>query len=476
MRLTRFITLICIAICLILKASGQTFIGNYFGANTINQVNDNPAFALTQDRAQINLFSAAVSAGGNYLLFKGHAYSFLTDGLIEPGTDYIKNPATASRQMYLNMEILGPSAAFVIKKRYSFAITTAMRYFVNSKNLDNNVFMSLGAGATPDSAANNHYNINNYSFTTNIFKELNISYADFVHNAEDYSLVAGGTLKILQGVGAAGLNIPQASYTTSNDDGKAYNLNARASVAFTPYANKFALFNSPLNATQATANNFSAGLNLGLVYYIHINNSFTNKQNYQARFGLSITDIGSINYTASSTSGQYAANGQTINYRALQNNPQQTFGNQVFNNFLMDSVAKPTGNIASFKVHLPTALRFNADVNVIQERFYLNVNGVVNLINPSSDKFANYYITTFTITPRYLFDTYDEIGLAVPFSYNVINQGGMGLVAFAGPFFVGSGSFFNMFVTNTFKSVNLYTGLSLRIKPKKPKEKDYMMM
>ena len=463
-------------IAVVNPAQAQTFIGNYNGDNTINLIGDNPAFAQTDDRGQVNLVSLGANGGGNYLLFNRSAFGFLTDGIISPGTDYVKNPNAASRQMWMNMELQGPGGSITYKKRYAFAFTTGVRYLVNSKNLDNNVFTHLGANSAAAYPAGDTFNINNFSLTSQLFKEYNFSFAGIVYETESQHLSVGITAKILAGAGAMAIGIPQASFTTTDNDGIAYNATGKVNFAFTPYANHYALTNSPLNALHNATNNMGLGFSAGAVYYVHINNTFNKSKNYQARLALSITDIGSINYTASSTSGTYTVSNQQIGYRAITNDPQETFGNRVFNEYLIDTIAKAQSSMSKFKVSLPTALHLNADVNITREIFYLNANILLNLVNPSASKFANYYTSTITLTPRYYITPEKDIAFGMPFTYNTLKQGSLGGVAFVGSFFVGSRSLFNMFINNTFNNIDFYAGLSMRIQQKRQREKDYMMM
>lgn len=476
MRRFRFYILWCVAVFSGFISRGQSFMGNYNGDNTIGVIANSPGLAVTDDRGQVSIGALGVNGGGNYLLFNRSAFGFLTTGLETPGTDYVKNPEGATKTLWLNMELQGPGVSVKILKRHVLSLTTGVRYLVNSSNLGNDVFMQLGSTGVRDTLAHDTFNIHNYFFTSQIFKEYNLSYSTYLRDNENYMLAAGVTVKLLVGMGAVGVGVPQAGFATNNGDGIAYGLTGTAHINFTPYANRYALFNSPLNAIKNSMNNLGLGFSVGGVYYIHVNNSFSRKKAYQARFALSVSDIGKINYSASSTSGNYMVSGQNVNYRAITNNPAESFGNRIFNEYLLNTVAQATSSSSKFSVHLPTALRFNADINMSEERFYVNADAIVNLIKPSADKFTNYYITTFCVTPRYYITPEKDIAFGMPFTYNVMGQGTLGAVAYVGPFFIGSRSFFNMFIDNMFNNIDIYTGLNFRIKPKHEKEKDYMMM
>ena len=109
----------------------------------------------------------------------------------------------------------------------------------------------------------------------------------------------------------------------------------------------------------------------------------------------------------------------------------------------------------------------------MENRFFVNTNLLLNLVTPSADKYANHYVSTLTITPRYMIRS---IGLAMPFSFNAIKQGYVGAVLFVGPFYVGSGSLYEMAGSNNIYNASFYSGLTLRIKPKRKSMKDIMMM
>ncbi len=464
---------------LLLASAGvraQGLMGCYSTYNNVNLIGENPAYAVTDDRAQINVLGFEALAGSNALLFNRSVLGFLATGNAVPGTDYVKDPTMGDRSMRLNMNIIGPGASFRVLKKYTFAITSDLKYQVNVSHLDNYVFMALGANGVTYPAAGSTYNLNNFSMVAQMYKEVNFSYgANFMEN-EDMTMAGGISLKCLIGIGAFAAGIPHASFTANGMDGMAYHVNGNINVAFTPYANKFALSNSPLNAGQNSSNDLGIGADVGVVYYLHINNTMHRKKEYQLRLAASVSDIGSINYSASTTTGSYSITNKTIDYHSIQNNPQETFGSRIFNEYLTDTVARSTSSGSKFKVGLPTAFHLNADVNVTQEMFYINGNLLLNLRTPSAGKYASYYVTTFTLTPRFIFNKETEFAVGMPFSYNVLGQGTCGAVLFYAPFYIGSGTLFNFLADTNIKNINLYGGFTFRIKPKHQRVKDMMMM
>ena len=455
------------------NASAQAFLGLYGTDNNITQVRENPAFAVHEDRAQINFSGFGAEVGGNSVLFKRSIFSFIFTGKAALGKDYVKNNNDQpNKTFWANMEYMGPGASFRVKKRYFFSVNTGMRYLVNSNNLDKSVYNLLGVNAPKSPNLVDSYSINNYSLTGQVFSELDLTYAGFIYESEEYKLVGGATVKLLHGISAAGLGIPSASFKTYNNDGLAHNVIGTANLAFTPNANKWALTNSPLRALNVSANNFGAGADLGLVYYMNPNETMMPKKGYVNRFAVSVTDIGSISYTSSTTTGSYAVRDTNINYRGIQNTENVTFGNRIFNDYLADTIAVPTGSSKKFKVGLPTALHLNGDFK-IEPRFFVNGNILINLRKPSADYYSNHYITTITVTPRYVIRNF---GVSMPFSFNVQMQGYLGAIVFVGPAYFGSASLFQIAASNSINNANFFLGANLRIKPKRQKEKDMMMM
>jgi hypothetical protein len=458
-----------------LLVNGQSFVGFYSADNTINLVPENPAFAMTKDRAEINVFGAGILAGGNMIQFKHDSYAFLTNGTLLPDRDYIKNPKADNRSMWLNFQMYGPGASFKIKKRYTVAITTGLRYLVNTDNLDNKVFNHLGVKAPADTVMNDNYNLRNYYYVAQLFREINLSYARYVYAGDGYIVVAGATLKLLQGDGAFAVGMPQMSFNSRNND-SAYNATGNINFEYTPFANRWALTNSPLNAVSNSSGNLGLGFDIGAVLTINYNPNPIEPRlsSYQARIAMSVTDIGGITYTAGSVAGSYLINNRNIDLKNIQNNSQTSFGNQLFGTYLSEGILKSSGNRGSFNVGLPTAFRFNADLNIIPDRFLVNTNILLNLRSPAADNFSNHYISAVTITPRYMYK--QSFGWAMPITYNVANQGSLGAVAMVGSWYVGCSSFFNTLISNSFNTLSLYTGLAVRIKPRRVKEKDMMMM
>lgn len=459
--------------CAIYTGHAQTFLGLYGTENCVTQIRDNPAFAVHEDRAQINFLTVGGEIGSNALFFKKGIYNSFFTGIANMDKDYYRSYDKHNKAAWSNMEVIGPGASVLLKKKYFFAIGTGIRYMMNMDNLENGVFRILGAnGYRTDTVSPDSFRIKNFAISAQVFSELNLTYAGYMYQSEDRALIGGATIKILNGVGAAGLGIGEGFFKTNNNDGVARNVSGDVNIAYTPFANRWAITNSPMHALRAEANNMGVGADVGFVYYMNPNETMFRKVGYTNRLAISVTDIGSINYTAGAMSGKYQVNNKTIDYRNMQNDPAASFGTRIFDQYVADSQSVATSEYKKVKFGLPTALHINGDFKV-QHNMYVNGNILINLRAPDAYKMSTHYITTFTVTPRYMGKRY---GVAMPFSFNVQRQGYLGLIGYAGPFYIGAGSLFQMTVSNSINNLNAFAGASLRIKQKKQKEKDYMMM
>ncbi len=464
------LSLICL--CIYFTSTAQTFLGLNGDVNCVTQIRDNPAFAVHEDRAQINFLTVGGEIGGNALMFKKKIYNSFTTGQATMDKDYYRSYDRHSKTMWANMEVIGPGASFLVKKKYFIAVTTGMRYLMNLDNLDDNVFRMMGVNAARDTNLVDSFKVKNFAATSQIFSELNLTYAGFIFQSEDHTLVAGASLKILNGIGAAGLGVGNASFKTYNNDGLAHNATGDVNIAMTPYANKWAITNNPFKALSNPANNMSVGADFGLVYYMNPNETLFRRKGYISRLAISITDIGHNSYTASSVSGKYAVDNKNVDFKNIQNNSDISFGTRIFNDYLVDTIAKPTSSAKKVKFGLPTALHLNGDFK-IEERFWVNANVLINLRKVDANELSNHYISTVTVTPRYI---WGKFAVSVPFSFNIQKQGYLGVILFAGPVYIGSGSLFQMTASNSINNLNLFLGSSLRIKAKRQKERDAMMM
>lgn len=428
----------------------QSFLGAQQHDNLITSVYFNPAFAATDDALQINVFGASGYAGSN-------AYSYHAGGFSNGGNDFIKNISNGKKGLWGNIDILGPGASFLVKKKYSFAITTRTRTLANVDNLNNGVFRLFGN----DVADTIQYRLNDLSVVTQLVSEVNLAYAGYLYTAEGHSLKGGVDVKFLIGSGAAAVGVPDMSFYIPGGN-EVSNVNGHLNVDYTPYANQWLSHGNLFSYLGNRTNNFGLGMDMGLVYeYSQGYGMELPKDGYLVRVAASITDIGSINYTASTTSGSYNVKADTFSVGSVDKNPDATYGYNI-QKHINDSTFRQTGSDNKFRVGLPTALHLNADIALFSF-FYLNTDALINLRKPSADKYASHYVSTFCVTPRF---EWKHLGLGIPFYTNAYKQGGFGCIIYLGPLYIGSHSIVALTPSNV-DNMDFFAGLALRIKNKK---------
>ncbi|MGN6568184.1 MAG: hypothetical protein ACTHJ0_09540 [Flavipsychrobacter sp.] len=434
---------------------GQSFVGLVHD-NDAGGMFKNPAYVVNDDNYQIHAAALSFLVGNS---------GYTVNGNISDNSNLIKNNSRVTKAFWLNMDLQGPAVTFRVKKRFSFGVSTRLRYLMNADNVSDEVFNQIDK-TKGDTA--HKYVINNFSFNSQMFSELNLTYGGYFISDGDNTLTGGVSAKVLMGFGAAGIGIPHATFNDlgNNTIGA---VNGTANIAFTPYANQWLSSFTLGNALQNGINNTGFGLDAGIVYvHTPIDENTGKRDGYDFRAAISITDVGSINYIASSTTGSYSAKINAIQLDTIDKSASTTYGQMLYK-YGKDSLIKQTGSKSKFRVGLPTALHINADMKVYNSATvngWVNFNMLINLRAPSADKYASHYITTFTVTPRAL---WKEYGLSIPFSFNSYKQGTFGLILYAGPFYIGSSTVGNL-LFNNISSMDAFAGLSIRIRSREEKD------
>jgi hypothetical protein len=434
----------------------QSFQGLEHDNNTITQVFSNPAFAANDDAYQVNVLGFSFLGDNNAFSYDKAAFSSYDN----------KIPGTFTRYVWVNADVLGPAVSFKIKKKYSFAVTTRARFLFNVDNFSGDLFRSINAKNVDTSYL---YKITNMSVTTQVFSEINFIYSGYLYQSEDFNVQGGVAVKYLKGIGAAGFGATSGHFKLDENNNTHDFTGSAVNIAFTPYTNTWLSSGQPAQSLNNYIGNTGLGLDLGFVYnYTPTPGVHTNHEGYTYRLAMSITDIGSVNYSASSTTGSYVGLSDTFDYNKVNKDPNRTYG-QIINQYVVDSVIRQVASKKTFKMGLPTALHIDADAKLSSSKHYssfLNINLLINLRKPSASNFVTHYTTTGTISPRFLWKGY---GFGVPFTFNTRKQGFLGLVLYAGPFYIGTSTFANYAITGSLNSVDVFLGLSFRIPGKKAK-------
>ncbi|HVW62605.1 MAG TPA: DUF5723 family protein, partial [Puia sp.] len=431
-------------------AHAQSFIGygydNYSGVNSIIL---NPGMlAGSKYKVNVNIISVSGFAGNNaYELDRKNLFKLKFKDLSE-GNGYYKATNKDYKYMYLNTDILGPSAMFNIDKKDAVGIITRVRSVGNIFNLSDPLFRLMG---TADPSYFNTDIINrSLQVKSMSFAEVGLSFGRILMQNSHMILKAGITGKYISGIAYGSLSTGQM---TVNLDPANMIAKMQAEVNARYSSNMDDLGNGASIKDALTKHNGNGwGADIGLVYEWRPD-PFT----YKLRLGLSLTDIGAVNFTNSPNGKEYTLTADGHNAQELQMQDGETF-NEYFTRLQTAGLVTSKGGVEKINAKLPTALHLNADYN-IYKRIYVNADVLFNTVANTNQVTPN-YITTFTVTPRLekkWFSIYS------PVSYNVQGQLAWGAGARLGPLFVGSGSVLSSLFKNRIQHADVHIGITVPI-------------
>ncbi|WP_396601603.1 DUF5723 family protein [Algibacter sp. R77976] len=443
----------------------QSYIGflsdNYSG---VHGVISNPA-NITDSRfkTDINLGGASLFGSNDYfginiLDATKDGYSFDIESKKHPKDN---NYAAT------NTDVLGPSFMFNLSKNSSIAIFSRARAFVNANGVSGASIESLD----DDTTDNYSFNEEDMHVLGHSWAEFGVTYARTLLNKNKHFIKGGVSLKYLQGLGSVfglgrDVSIEYDADGTDLGGGETTgSINSTGHLTFARYAdfdNDDYDYKTPDNAT-------GFGVDLGFVYELrpkHANYkpndstsySFKDKNKYKLKIGVSVTDIGFIEYKDGIKEAYDIFN---TNVNENQFEAAEDFSEALNTFYTLTNAA--TG----YKIDLPTALHVNVDWS-LNEKFYLNLNTDFSLM--SKDRItANRVSNMVSFTPRYESKWFS---FYMPLSVVENNGFRMGAGLRAGPLYVGSGSVISAFSSNNSRQADAYAGLKIPIYQNAPKDRD----
>ncbi|KUJ59710.1 flagellar motor protein MotB [Flavobacteriaceae bacterium CRH] len=446
-----------------ISASAQSYMGyfqdNYAG---VQSVLFNPAsIADSRFKTDINLFSISGSVQND--LYGVNLFDVYKDGY-DFDTQSKVTPSSANNGQ-MNYDIMGPSFMFNIAPKHTIAVFTRARSITNITKINGSLVDQVKDGL--DESPSFNFSAGNPNAVSHAWGEFGISYAAVLYQKNQHFLKGGLTAKYLQG-GANG-------YVQGKNINVAFIENTGNPLAGTLISNG----EISIGGSQDWENNedydFDSsarglGLDFGLVYEWRpdydkydlskakpADNNFRDLNKYKVRFGLSVTDIGSINYKKSKI--------DTYNVSGIVNQQMIEDADNLYD-FLNQHYTK-TSTSKGVKANLPTALHADVDWNMYR-KFYLNVNGDINMA-PTDKLNGSTIANRVTLAPRYesrWFSFY------VPVTYMEYSGMQVGSGLRVGTFFVGSGSILSNVISKESKAADFYLGLKIPVYEKKFKDRD----
>ncbi len=453
-----------------LSVKAQSYIGylsdNYSGVHGLIA---NPANIVdSRFKTDVNLVGVSTFFSNDYYGLKlgdvvTSDFDFDTDG---------KKYPKENNNFFGNADVMGPSFMFNINRTSSLAVFTRGRVSYNVNKINGTTFENI----SNEFDENEDFIVDedDLYLTANAWAEVGITYAKVFMNKEQHFLKAGVSLKYLQGMGNAyangeNVNINYDADGTDLGGGETTgSITSQGTVNYGHSDNINDDFDDFEFEIVDGATGF--GADLGVVYEWRPNYaSYTSKDSegnpyapkylnkYKLKLGLSLTDLGSIQYK----------NGTENAYDITGTVTEDDFDNQDGIEDILSTLYSQTGTGKAAKSALPTALHLNVDYN-LHKKFYLNLNTDFSLSSNSKAN-ANRVPTVASITPRFeskWFSFYMPVSL-------IQGSGAQWGAGFrAGPLYLGSGSVLSLLMSDNSKAADVYAGLKIPVYQGKPKDKD----
>nr|MBP6758389.1 OmpA family protein [Flavobacterium sp.] len=319
-----------------------------------------------------------------------------------------------------------------------------------------------------DDASDFNLVVGNPKMTGHAWGEVGASYAAVLWQNKQHFLKGGITAKYLLG--------GYTSYASGTNITSEFNQNNNPLLSTLKTTGTLAIGSSQDIITgnedfKFDSNSKGYGADLGFVYEWRpdydsydlskakaADNNYKDLNKYKLRFGLSVTDLGSIKYT-NLKEDVYNING-TVTQKDIEDANDLGV-------FLKDKYGTPITTYKSVKVGLPTVIRFDADWNVYK-KFYLNANGSLGLVDKSAYN-KTYSQNVWMLTPRYETKWFT---FSLPVNYMEYSGMQLGTSLRVGPLFVGSSSVITNLISKESKAADFYLGLKIPVYQKKFKDTD----
>ena len=438
-------------------ANAQSYLGytpdNYAGVQSVLY---NPAsIADSRFKADINLFSLSSSVAND--LYGVKIFDVFKDGY-DFDLEAKKSFSNANNAVF-NTDIMGPSFMFNIAPKHSLAVYTRARAFVNVLDVNGQVINDI---TKDNSSSFPEAQVGSFNGVGNSWGELGLSYAAVLYQKGQHFLKGGITAKYLQGV--ANYHFKGADITMEfNEDMIQPENSTYVTTGEVIYGSSQDFENNEDLEIDSKSRGF--GVDLGLVYEWRPEysadradiNDLKEVNKYKLRFGISVTDLGSMKYEKG------IRNLYDLDYTFTEDDLDNADG--IYDLYPDENRTILTGTVKS---HLPTAIHADVDWN-IHRKFYLNANadfGVVSKTKLNQNSIAN----RVSLTPRFESKWFSAY---VPISYmDYSKQAQVGVGLRTGVFFIGSGSIISNAISKSSRAADIHLGMKIPIYQKKAKDKD----
>ncbi len=460
MKKTVFI-LLCSFVFLRLQAQQNLGIRNSNYAGIQGALLNPSSIADSKLKWDVNILSGDVVFDNTFLYAPKHlvplfGFKRVIKGAIDENLFGTRFDPTNPDKLYhvtFSTEILGPSFFVKVAKRHEVGFTMAVRAYANIDNisgaLGQNAFdYFLNKGLWNTNLQDNSVKVNAMSWL-----QYGFHYATVLHSDAHSEWKIGASLNYLRGITADYAKNVHLNYKIGDTTNIAF-FNTSVDYGRTDY-NDF----KKADLFHGLDHGHGFGADIGLTYVR------LKEDKYVYRIGLSLIDLGSVNYTKNSAAYHLeadSANFANWHQSKFSSNTQldQTLSAIFYNG---DSTRSLTAD--HFKMGLPAAISVQADWNVYQN-FFANATIVKGFGHGGGQGVRRPDV--YSITPRYETEKY-EISLPVSMIYYGHFRPRLGLAGRYKYFFIGGDAPGSLLKLHDLEGVDFYAGVHFYIAEKSTK-------
>ncbi len=479
--------LFTIVIIFSLKITAQDFTGfnqsNYAG---ITGVYAQPA-SIVDNRMRFDMTLVGLDVGvyNNYVgmkrtALKGFGFSKTSFPAFNDPTfqaDYLTtNDNSHTKRGFSKSRIAGPSFMISLNKKNAVSFAISERNYVNIDGISSDLAKLLYNGLNYASLNNQNLQASHVSIQEMSWTEYGLTFAHVFKDDNEHFFKAGITLKMLQGIQSAYVNIKDFKYNFPSDTTATF-LHSQVNYG---HSNNLNFSNIGFGGGSGTGVfDYSQSypgfaLDLGAVYewrpdymkYKYDMDGETgrwrrDKNKYKLKIGVALTDLGYLKFKKGPTSNDFVAD---INYWNLKPINPKTIGQ-------LDSTLKATfpqtGSSKSYTSMIPLAFSLQVDY-LLWKDFYLNFTPYIAFqFKNSATKVHD--ISSLTFTPRW---DHKWFGAFIPVQYNFLDGFRAGLALRLGPIAFGTSNIAPLVGQKTLHGADVYALVKIPIPYGKPKDKD----
>ncbi|MDN3205469.1 DUF5723 family protein [Algoriphagus sediminis] len=419
------------------KSISQTLVGAQIDNRAgIRGLTLNPANVINPRlKAEVNVFTFSGYFGNDYI---GVSISDISKirSLDELSASSEIN-AKPDNNFVGNVDILGPSFQMNLSPKHSIAISTRVRTFFNLNNIGGEFLEAIYDNE--NDASQFEVLMRDVNGITHLWGEIGGTYGRVLLDNESVTLKGAATLKYLFGAGGV---------TTSSETlGAVY---FQVTDTLTTAGQLDYGFTDGVESGEISFGSFNSGfgVDLGAIFEIKDKRDRAYGDGYVFRGGISVMDIGGINYK------DFSETDYNMNARIALDEFDDKSIEEV-----LDENYQGSKEIRDQSLAMPTSLQIFGDF-ALTNKFYLSAHASISLRDHKEipvSKITN----NISVTPRF---ESGWIAVYSPLSYRQYEEGlSWGLGVRLGPVILGSGSLLTNILSKNSRSTDAYFGLQIPI-------------